>query len=707
MSKMKSIREIEMERSAQPNFGKGITVASGFDLGAKAPLDSRLTVKTIEERNAHVTGNRAYEGMLVYVEADKKTYQLIDGAWEEFGFNEEKFQQGVQPIVDKNVEQDERLTTLEGLVIGGEGEGLNAVIEDVAKNKVDIADLKTDLAKEITDRKAADAEIQNSLEYNFTSLTESVERAFGEMEQAYKDADTALKTDLEGQIADEAGLREAADTLINAEISKNKADIANLQTELEEEVVAREAAIGSINTELDKKADQANLQAEINRAKGAEQELSTRLTSLNNIVQDIDIAVDGNTKSISQEVSTRKSEITRVEGLVAAEKQRAEGVEQGLQGAIDTKVAIADFNAEQTRVNNALAEKVSNGAFVEERERVEGLLEQVNTTLEGHGSLIDTVTSLAQDNKDKKADKVQVTNDILVGVSQAKSYADTKLVEAKSYADGKLVEAKKYTDDEIVRVNSTIADLDTAYKAADIQVLADAKAHADKAVSDLVDNAPEALNTLKELADALTENENAYDSLLEVVGTKANSADVYTKDEVNGIKSGLETSIGRVEAEYKQADVALDGRLKAVEGITSGVGAIRSELDKAKEDIVANAGEIADCKTAIGSNASAISKEVSDRTQAVSGLDAKITAEKERALAAESTLENGIALANQSIQTANTNISANTAAISKEVVDRQSAISALEVELNSALPVTSSIQPVDRVQGHVWIEILD
>ena len=131
MSKMKSIREIEMERALEPNFGKGITVASGFDLGAKAPLDSRLTVKTIEERDAHVAGNRAYEGMLVFVEADKKTYQLINNVWEEFGFNEEKFQAGVKDIVDKNEEQDERLNTLEQLVVGGEGEGLSAIITDV------------------------------------------------------------------------------------------------------------------------------------------------------------------------------------------------------------------------------------------------------------------------------------------------------------------------------------------------------------------------------------------------------------------------------------------------------------------------------------------------------------------------------------------------------------------------------------------------
>ena len=55
-------------------FGKGIALAGGFDLGAKAPLDSRLTVATIEERDAHVEGNRAYDGMLVFVEANKITF---------------------------------------------------------------------------------------------------------------------------------------------------------------------------------------------------------------------------------------------------------------------------------------------------------------------------------------------------------------------------------------------------------------------------------------------------------------------------------------------------------------------------------------------------------------------------------------------------------------------------------------------------------
>ena len=62
-------------------FGKGIGVAAGFDLGAQKPLDSRIAVNTIEERDAHITENRADEGMLVYVDADKNTYQLINGEW--------------------------------------------------------------------------------------------------------------------------------------------------------------------------------------------------------------------------------------------------------------------------------------------------------------------------------------------------------------------------------------------------------------------------------------------------------------------------------------------------------------------------------------------------------------------------------------------------------------------------------------------------
>ena len=44
----------------------GINVASGFKLQAQVPLDGRSVVDTIEDRDALITENGAYEGMKVY-----------------------------------------------------------------------------------------------------------------------------------------------------------------------------------------------------------------------------------------------------------------------------------------------------------------------------------------------------------------------------------------------------------------------------------------------------------------------------------------------------------------------------------------------------------------------------------------------------------------------------------------------------------------
>ena len=66
-----------------PMYGKGIVLTTGFDLGAKTPLDSRSVVNTIAERDAHVSGNRAYSGMSVYVLEDQKEYRYTGTEWVE------------------------------------------------------------------------------------------------------------------------------------------------------------------------------------------------------------------------------------------------------------------------------------------------------------------------------------------------------------------------------------------------------------------------------------------------------------------------------------------------------------------------------------------------------------------------------------------------------------------------------------------------
>ena len=75
---------------------------------------------------------------------------------------------------------------------------------------------------------------------------------------------------------------------------------------------------------------------------------------------------------------------------------------------------------------------------------------------------------------------------------------------------------KKYVDDTVDSIEIPKIDF-TGYATED---------YVDNKVADLVNSAPEALDTLGELATALENHEDAYDALLETVGGKATLADI-------------------------------------------------------------------------------------------------------------------------------------------------------------------------------------
>ena len=311
MSKMKSIREIEMERAAQPNFGKGISVASGFDLGAKAPLDSRLTVKTIEERNAHVTGNRAYEGMLVYVEADKKTYQLVDGQWKVFGFDNDQFEANVEDTLESDSQttalsakqgkvlkgmidaQSSQLSTVDGKLtaevsrataaegaLGSRIDGVEASVEEV-RSSVDTktAQTLTD-AKAYTDKKAqevngANAALAGRVEANEAALglvdgkiaaakSEAINTSnahttseIAKIDAAYKAADVqtleSAKSYADTKIGEAKTALEGSIATVNGKVSANESAISDLRDAISNKnsntiVVETEAEIATANS---------------------------------------------------------------------------------------------------------------------------------------------------------------------------------------------------------------------------------------------------------------------------------------------------------------------------------------------------------------------------------------------------------------------------------------------------------------------------
>ena len=65
------------------------------------------------------------------------------------------------------------------------------------------------------------------------------------------------------------------------------------------------------------------------------------------------------------------------------------------------------------------------------------------------------------------------------------------------------------------------------------------KTQVDKKVSDLVNSAPETLDTLNELASALGNDPNFATTIATQIGNKANSSDVYNKSETDTLLSGL------------------------------------------------------------------------------------------------------------------------------------------------------------------------
>lgn len=105
-------------------------------------------------------------------------------------------------------------------------------------------------------------------------------------------------------------------------------------------------------------------------------------------------------------------------------------------------------------------------------------------------------------------------------------------------SNGKKVATETYVDEAIDKIEFPETDL-SGYAT---------ETYVDNKVADLVDSAPELLNTLNELATAIENHEDAYDALLETVGNKA------THEELENIKNELSESITSETEEFHIVD---------------------------------------------------------------------------------------------------------------------------------------------------------
>lgn len=116
----------------------------------------------------------------------------------------------------------------------------------------------------------------------------------------------------------------------------------------------------------------------------------------------------------------------------------------------------------------------------------------------------------------------------------------SELVNDSNYISGVSWEEIKnkpqvYTPDTHTHVMSDITNLDIPTKTSDLDNDCDytTTSYVDTKVANLVNSAPETLDTLNELANALGNDPNFATTVATQIGTKANSSDVYTKSETD------------------------------------------------------------------------------------------------------------------------------------------------------------------------------
>lgn len=345
-------KKVARNTKSDSYFGKGITLAAGFDLGAKGALDTRATVKTIAERDAHVTGNRAYEGMLVYVEETKVTYQYTGTEWREFGFNSSDFEQGIindlttggvdkalsaemgKLLNTKLTEQSGQLTAIDGKVdtVIDSIEGLESDLEThltEVNTKIDAN--KTAIEAEVTRATTAEGALQSAIDAEEARAI-AIEEGLATRLDTLEGDET-----VEGSVAKAVkDAKDAVDADMTALATKTTADIATAKTEaITESKAYTDAEITKINTAT------GSLVTKV-------EALEAKDVKLEGAISAVDTKAEANKTAIAKEVSDREAAITTVtekvtnlEGALATETAARIAGDQALQtniDAVDTKV---------------------------------------------------------------------------------------------------------------------------------------------------------------------------------------------------------------------------------------------------------------------------------------------------------------------------------------------------------------------------------
>ena len=407
----------------------------------------------------------------------------------------------------------------------------------------------------------------------------------------------------------------AAEQAIEAKADANAAAIAainNAETGLLKQ--AKDYADGVGNTEKERAEEQEGL-------------LAGRLETLEGIIGgnaegalgDVIADVADNTAAIAKLNGGAEDEgsvAKAVADAVKVEKERAEGVEEGFESRIAANEA---FVSAQPAVDKAqddrlalLEEMMGLGGAEGDKTAIEALQEDIQAAQDAADAAQADVDAVEQrlDAEGGLVDRIEANEANIARLDGAVDVEGSVKKHIKDAIDevngaAETLEGRVAANEEFVAgYAAKEAKVREDFAAADAQVLADAKKHADDAITALVDSAPDAMNTLNELAADINANQGVYDAYVAehaAAMTKMKEdlqaeidADVKVvndalnaeKERVAGVEAGFEARIAANEAfvaAQPAVDAEQDRRIKALEDANAEGGAMADAVKAAQD----------------------------------------------------------------------------------------------------------------------------
>lgn len=431
--------------------------------------------------------------------------------------------------------------------------------------------VKDNLAKEIQDRKDADAILQANIDKetvdrkeadkthtdNIAALTQRV----SDLALSMQDAINTVKNELTAQVnanttaiaTNQANITKNSEaiTAMNKTIADNYKEVKDM---VNEEIVDRTNGDSNLSSRIDttnidlgtetaerKAADQilqVNLDKEVGDRKSADTALETK--------------IEGQISNLSQQTS---SEITRVEGKVTQEVKDREAADKTLSDRIDSletgstaglneikakvdanTVAITTEKDRATARENAIQANLDT-AIANHKDEVNGLSKDIsdeaNTRLAGDTAL---QVNIDKEVADRKNADTLLENKIAQEVSDRTTAIQAIESKKVDKVDGKVLSSNDFTDILLMKLNGIAEHANYITKVSEL--LNDSgfqtEAEVEAAIQKIIGSAPGVLDTLEEIAKALGDDPNFATTITQKLNELTTKIETETEKRVEG-----------------------------------------------------------------------------------------------------------------------------------------------------------------------------